>query len=156
MKKQYLLFLLFMTFCNNYGQELIQEAFVKKAYVAVEGEYQNATFKAPVEIFSNRLGYLKIVGAEFLIAFSGDKAKMEDNSAYNSAELTYPELQTNKTEKNGLVNSTYKGKLVFKTIDGVYKPDVTVVYTINQADVVRLKLINNKNSIEYILDLNIK
>ena len=41
-------------------------------------------------------------------------------------------------------------------MDGVYTPDVSVVYTINQADILRLKISNNKNSKEYILDLEIK
>ena len=87
---------------------------------------------------------------------SGDRAKLEENTAYNSPELTSQALASIKNEKNGLVSNTYKGKLVYKTIDGVYTPDVSVVYTINQADILRLKISNNKNSKEYILDLEIK
>ncbi|MGL5113256.1 MAG: hypothetical protein ACRC6O_11515 [Flavobacterium sp.] len=156
MKKQYLFLVLLLAFYKNYGQELIQEAFVKNAYVAVDGEWQNTSFKSPIMVFSNRLGYLKITGAEFLIQFSGDKAQMEENTAYNSALLTSQEQIKTRTEKNGLVNTTYEGKLVFKTIDGVYSPDILVVYTINQADVLRLAISNKKNNKEYILDLEIK
>ncbi|MGL2992631.1 hypothetical protein [Flavobacterium sp. TSSA_36] len=156
MKKQYLFFMLLLSLFTGYGQELIQEAEVSKAYIGYDGEWQNTSFKTPVKVFSNRLGFLKIAGADFLIKLSGDKAKMEENTAYDSAELTYPELVNTKNEKNGLVNTTYKGKLVYKTIDGVYTPDVTVVFTINQADILRLKISNNRNSKEYILDLQIK
>ncbi|MBP7397137.1 MAG: hypothetical protein KA933_09265 [Flavobacterium sp.] len=156
MKKQYLILILLLSICKSYGQELIQEAYVKRAYVGSDGEWQNASFSTPVAIFSNRQGYLKITGAEFLTKLSGDRAKLEENTAYNSAELTSQALASIKNEKNGLVSNTYKGKLVFKTIDGVYTPDVSVVYTINQADILRLKISNNKNSKEYILDLEIK
>jgi hypothetical protein len=156
MKKQYLFFMLLLSLFKGYGQELIQEAEVIKAYVGYDGEWQNTSFDTPTKVFSNRLGFLKIAGADFLIKLSDDKAKMEANTAYDSAELTYPVLVNTKNEKNGLVNLTYKGKLVYKTIDGVYTPDVTVVFTINQADILRLKISNNKNSKEYILDLEIK
>lgn len=157
MKKQYfLLFILLWSIGTSFGQELIQEASVKRAYVGVDGEFQDASFATPINVFSNRQGYLKITGAEFLTKLSGDKAKLEEYTAYNSAELTSQTLVSTKNEKNGLVNTTFKGKLVFKTIDGVYAPDVSVVFTINQADILRLKISNNKNNIEYILDLEIK
>lgn len=156
MKKQYLFFMLLLSLCNGYAQELIQQAEVSKAYVGDGEEWQNTSFKTPVTISSNRLGFLKISGAEFLIQLSGDKAKLEANSAYDSAELTAQELVGSKNEKNGLVSTTYKGKLVYKTYDGVYSPDVSVVYTINQADILRLKINNIKNSKQYILDLAIK
>jgi hypothetical protein len=145
-----------LSICKSNGQELIQEAFVKRAYVGNDGEWQDASFSTPVTIQSNRQGYLKIIGVEFLTKLSGDKAKLEENTAYNSAELTSQSLVKTKNEKNGLVSTTYEGKLIYKTIDGVYTPDVSVVYTINQADILRLKISNNKNSKEYILDLDIK
>jgi hypothetical protein len=156
MKKQCLVFILLLSFLPFYGQELIQEASVKKAYNAVEDGWEEATFKSPTTIYSNRQGYLKISGAEFLVALSGNKAKLEANTAYETAELVSPVLAKSKTEKNGLVNSFYTGKLVYKTIDGVYTPEVSVVYSINEADVVRLQITNNKSSKEYILDLEIK
>lgn len=156
MKKQYLILLLLLSICKSYGQELIQEAEVSKAYVGYADGWQNTSFKTPVKIFSNRLGFLKISGANFLVEFSADKAKLEENTAFDSAELTAQELVSSKNEKNGLLSVTYKGKLVYNTFDGAYAPDVSVVYTINQADVVRLKVSNNKNSKQYIFDLKIK
>ncbi|WP_139363418.1 hypothetical protein [Flavobacterium sp. LM5] len=156
MKKHYFFFILILSLFKSHAQEMIQEAVVSKSYVGYDGEWQNTSFKTPVIVHSNRLGFLKISGADFLIKLSGDKAKMEENTAYDSAELTSQELVNTKNEKNGLVSSTYKGKLVYKTIDGVYTPDVSVVFTINQADILRLKISNNKNSKEYILDLEIK
>ncbi|TAF74004.1 MAG: hypothetical protein EAZ58_00290 [Flavobacterium sp.] len=156
MKQQYLILFLLLSICKSYGQELIQEAYVKKAYAGNDGEWQDASFSTPVTIQSNRQGYLKIIGAEFLTKLSGDRAKLEESTAYNSAELTSQTLIKTKNEKNGLVSTTYEGKLIYKTIDGVYTPEVSVVYTINQADILRLKISNNKNSKEYILDLEIK
>jgi hypothetical protein len=156
MKKQYLLFILLWSFGSSFGQELIQEATVKRAYEGVDEEFEDVSFTTPISVFSNRQGHLKIIGAEFLIKLSGDKAKLEENTAYNSAELTFQELVTTKNEKNGLITIIYKGKFDYKTIDGVYTPDVSVVFTINQADVLRLKITNNKNNKEYILDLEIK
>lgn len=156
MKKQYLFLFLLLSICKSYTQELIQEANVIRAYVGSDEEWQETSFATPVTIFSNRQGYLKVTGAEFLTKLSGNRAKLEENTAYNSAELTSQAFVKTKNEKNGLVSNTYEGKLVYKTIDGVYTPDVSVVYTINQADILRLKISNKKNGLEYILDLNIK
>ena len=54
MKKQYLILILLLSICKSYGQELIQEAYVKRAYVGSYGEWQDASFSTPVAIFSNR------------------------------------------------------------------------------------------------------
>ena len=102
------------------------------------------SFSTPVAIFLIDKDILKkSQELNFLAKLSGDRAKLEENTAYNSAELTSQALANIKNEKNGLVSNTYKGKLVYKTIDGVYT-NVSVVYTINQADILRLKISNNK------------
>ena len=89
MKKQYLILILLLSICKSYGQELIQEAYVKRAYVGSDGEWQDASFSTPVAIFSNRQGYLKITGAEFLTKLSGDRAKLEEEINQKKTMLLY-------------------------------------------------------------------
>jgi hypothetical protein len=157
MKKLYLLIIVFLCCYKNYGQEPIQEAYVSKTYVNVEDEgWNEVNFGSMVNVSSNRQGLLKIANAEFLTELSGGKAKMVDKSAYSTAELGSAELIKTKTEKNGLVNITYNGKLVFKTMGLPYTPNVKVIFIVNQADVIGLKIHNNENNKDYALDLTIK
>lgn len=156
MKKQYLLVILFLCFCKNYGQEPIQEAYVSRTLVMVDEEWAEVNYGSMIDVFSNRQGHLKIANAEFLTELSAGKAKMVDKSAYKTAELNSPILVKTRTEKNGLVNLLYEGKLVFKTIEGVYTPSVKVTLIVNQADVIGLKIHNNENDKDYALDLTIK
>jgi hypothetical protein len=156
MKKQYLLIILFLCFCKNYGQEPIQEAYVSKTLTSGDEEWSELNFSSMVNVASNRRGQLKITNAEFLTDFSGGKAKMLEGTAYNSAEFTSQTLTKEKTEKNGLVNLTYEGKLVFKTHDGVYAPSSKIIFIMNQADIIGLRIFNNENKKEYVLNLEIK
>lgn len=156
MKKVYLLTVLLLCLCKTYGQEPMQEAYVKKTYVNVDEAWSEINFSAMVDVFSNRAGQLKISNAEFLTELSGGKAKMLENSAYITAEFTSQTLKKNKTDKKGLLNLTYEGKLVFKTRDGAYAPNAEVVFIINQADVIGLKILNKENRKEMAVDLEIK
>lgn len=155
MKKIYLLITL-LCLCKTFGQEPIQEAYVTKTYVNVDDEWAVINFSKMVDISSNRNGQLKISNAEFLKDLSGGKANMLENSAYITAEFTSQIQTKSRTDKNGLVNLTYEGKLVFKTHDGAYAPTAVVVFIINQADVVALKILNKENSKEMAVDLEIK
>jgi len=156
MKKLYFLLILFLCLCKSYGQLPIQEAYVSKTYVTVDEEWKEINFSAMVDIFSNRTGLLKISNAEFLTELSGGKAIMLPNSAYVTAELTSQTLIKSKTDKKGLENLTYEGKLVFKTRDGSYAPNVVVVFIINQADIIGLKILNKENHKEMAVNLEIK
>ncbi len=155
MKKIYLLITL-LCLCKTFGQEPIQEAYVTKTYVNVDDEWAVINFSKMVDISSNRNGQLKISNAEFLKDLSGGKANMLENSAYITAEFTSQIQTKSRTDKNGLVNLTYEGKLVFKTHDGAYAPTAVVVFIINQTDVVGLKILNKENSKEMAVDLEIK
>jgi hypothetical protein len=156
MKKRCLLIVLFLCFYTNYAQEPMQEAYVSKTYVSVEDGWSEVNYSAMVDISSNRQGLLKISNAEFLTELSGGKAKMMDKSAYTVAVLDSQKLTKTKTEKNGLLNVTYEGKLVFKTMEVAYSPEVKITFIINQADVIGLKIHNNENNKDYALDLTIK
>jgi hypothetical protein len=156
MKKQYLLIILFLCFYKNYGQEPMQESYVSKTLTVVDDEWNEVNYSSMVNVTSNRRGQLKISNAEFLTELSGGKAQMLEGSAYNSAEFNSQTLTKEKTEKNGLVNLTFEGKLVFKTHDGVYAPSSKIIFIVNQADIIGLKIHNNENNKEYLLNLEIK
>jgi len=156
MKKYYLLTVLLLCLCKIYGQEPIQEAYVTKTYVNVDDEWSVINFSKIIDISSNRTGQLKISNAEFLKELSGGKANMLENSAYVTAEFTSQVQTKSKTDKNGLLNLTYEGKLVFKTHDGTYAPSAVIVFIINQADVIGLKILNKENRKEMAVDLEVK
>lgn len=155
MKKIYLLItLLFL--CNIYAQEPIQEAYVKKTYVNIDEEWNEINFSKIIDVSSNRTGQLKISNAEFLTELSGGKANMLDNSAYVTAEFSSQVQTKSKTDNKGLLSVTYEGKLVFKTHDGAYAPNAVIVFIINNADVIGLRILNKENRKEMAVDLEIK
>lgn len=156
MKKLYLLIVLLVCLCKTYGQEPIQESYVSKTYVNVDEEWSEINFSSMVDVYSNRTGQLKISNAEFLKELSGGKANMLENSAYVTAEFSAPTLTKNKIDKNGFVNLTYEGKLIFKTREGSYAPNAVVVFIINNADIIGLKILNKENRKEMAVDLVIK
>jgi hypothetical protein len=156
MKKLYLLIVLLLCLCKTYGQEPIQEAYVSKTYINVDDEWSVINFSKIIDISSNRTGQLKISNAEFLTELSGGKAIMLENSAYSTAEFGSQVQIKSKTDKNGLLNLTYEGKLTFKTREGVYVPNVVIVFIINQADVIGLKILNKENRKEMAVDLVVK
>jgi hypothetical protein len=155
MKKIYLLITL-LCLCKTYSQEPIQEAYVSKTYVNVDEEWTEINFSKIVDVWSNRAGQLKISNAEFLKELSGGKANMLENSAYTTAEFASQVQTKSKTDKKGILSLTYEGKLVFKTHDGVYTPNTVIVFIINQADVIGLKILNKENRKEMAVDLEIK
>lgn len=156
MKKRYLLIILFLFLCKSYGQEPIQEAYVSKTYVNVDDEWSEVNFSSMVNVASNRKGQLKITNAEFLTQLSDGKANMVEKSAYNSAEFSSQILTKEKIEKNGLLNLTFEGNLVFKTIDKTYIAASRIIFIINQADIIGLKIYNKDTRKEYAFDLQIK
>ncbi|WP_264566375.1 hypothetical protein [Flavobacterium sp. N3904] len=156
MKKQYLLIILFLFLYKSYGQEPMQESYVTKTYVNTDEGWSEVNFSAMVNISSNRKGQLKISNAEFLTELSGGKAKMLENSAYNSAEFTSQVLSKEKTEKNGVINLTFDGKLVYKCHEGSYTVPSKIIFRINQADIIGLKILNRDNNKEFAVDLEIK
>lgn len=156
MKKQYLLIILFLFLYKSYGQEPIQESYVSKTYFNVDDEWSEVNWSSMVNVSSNKKGQLKIANAEFLTELSKGKANMVEKSAYNSAEFTSQVLTKSKTEKNGLLNLTFEGNLVFKTFDKPYSAASRIIFIVNQADIIGLKILNKDNNTEYAFDLEIK
>lgn len=157
MKKLYLLIILVSCISKTYGQQIpIQEAYVTKTYVKVDEQWDVINFSRMVDVWSNRNGQLKISNAEFLKELSGNKASMLENSAYITAEFTSQVQIKNKTDKNGLENITYEGKLLFKTREGSYTPNAVIVFIIHNADIVGLKILNKENRKEMAVDLEVK
>lgn len=156
MKKLYLLLILVSCISKTYGQIPIQEAYVSKTYVKVDEQWNVITFSRIIDVWSNRNGQLKISNAEFLRELSGNKAIMLEDSAYITAEFGSQVQTKTKTDKNGLENITYEGKLSFKTREGSYTPNAVIVFIVYKADIVGLKILNKENRKEMAVDLALK
>jgi hypothetical protein len=156
MKRKYLFIALLFWLCETYGQVPIQEAYVSKTYVKVDEDWSVITFSRIIDVWSNRNGQLKISNAEFLKELSGGKANMQEDSAYSTAEFSNQVQTKSKTDKNGLENITYEGKLIFKTREGAYAPNAVIVFIIHHADIIGLKITNKESKKEMAVDLEIK
>lgn len=145
------MFLLF--FAASYGQESMQDSYVTKAYANVDENWSEVSFVSQINVSSNREGLLKITNYEFLNELSNGKAKMAEKSGYNSAEFTSQKLTKEKVDKKGVRNLTFEGVLAFKTYDGIYSAPSRIIFLINQADIIGLKILNMDNSKEYAFNL---
>ncbi|KAF2507739.1 hypothetical protein EYY60_17455 [Flavobacterium zhairuonense] len=116
MKHYYTLFLLLFFVSVNYAQQA-QTLIVDKAWVSESEEWSDFKFSGQI-VFntntSNEEGSLRIGNYDFLYDFAEGKAKFANKATYSTAEFAHPRKVSVTTDKQGVVNSTYEGTLIFQ------------------------------------------
>ncbi|WPO80402.1 hypothetical protein [Flavobacterium sp. KACC 22761] len=116
MKHYYTLFLLLFFVSVNYAQQA-QTLIVDKAWVSESEEWSDFKFSGQI-VFNtnptNEEGSLRIGNYDFLYDFAEGKAKFANKATYSTAEFTHPRKVSVTTDKQGVVNSTYEGTLIFQ------------------------------------------
>ncbi|TDP03891.1 hypothetical protein [Flavobacterium sp. 245] len=116
MKHYYTLFLLLFFVSVNYAQQT-QTLIVDKAWVSESEEWSDFKFSGQIVFNTNansEEGTLRIGNYDFLYDFAEGKAKFSNKSTYSTAEFSHPRKLSVTTDKQGVVNSTYEGTLVFQ------------------------------------------
>ncbi|MEN2398160.1 hypothetical protein GKZ90_0000090 [Flavobacterium sp. MC2016-06] len=123
MRNYYALFLLLFFISANYAQQTAQTLIVSEAWVNDSEEWSDFQYSGQI-IFSlansNEEGSLKIGNYDFLYDLSGGKARFSNKATYNNAEFAHPRKVQVQTDKQGVVNSTYEGTLIFQSEKDYY------------------------------------
>ncbi|GAA3763354.1 hypothetical protein [Flavobacterium ginsengiterrae] len=149
MKKFYALFLLLFYVTANYAQN--KTIVVDKAWVSESEEWSDFTYSGKIVFSINPNdvpGTLSIGNYDFLYDFVDGKGKFANKATYSAAQFSNPRKISSSTDKQGVLNSTYEGTLIFQS-DRDYYSVIAVITILEKSDSVlgvkmRLKEGNRK------------
>ena len=101
----------------SYAQRNVTTLVVDKAYLNEAEEWSDFTYSGKIVFSTNsneEEGTLRIGNYDFLYDFCDGKAKFANKATYSSAQFSHPRKVSVSTDKQGVVNSTYEGTLVFQ------------------------------------------
>ncbi|MTH15075.1 hypothetical protein [Flavobacterium sp. LC2016-01] len=148
MKHYYTLFLLLFFVSVNYAQEA-QTLIVDKAWVSESEEWSDFKFSGQIvfnTIASSEEGSLKIGNYDFLYDFAEGKAKFANKATYSTAEFSHPRKLSVTTDKQGVVNSTYEGTLIFQGDRDYYSVIAVVTLLEKSGNMLGVKMHLKENS----------
>ena len=123
MKKYYALFLLLFCVSVNYAQQTTQTLVVDKAWLNESEEWSDFKYAGQIVFSTNandEEGSLRIGNYDFLFDICGGKAKFANKATYSVAQFSHPRKVSVTTDKQGVMNSTYEGTLVFQSDKDYY------------------------------------
>ena len=148
MKKYYVLFLLLFFVSVNYAQQT-QTLIVDKAWVNDSEEWSDFKYAGQIIFSTNALaeeGSLRIGNYDFLYDICEGKAKFSNKATYSAAEFSHPRKLTVTTDKQGVVNSTYEGTLIFQSDKDYYSVIAIVTILEKSGNTLGLKMHLKENS----------
>jgi len=159
MRKYYALFLLLFTSAVNYAQQS-QTLFADKAWVNESEEWSDFQYSGQI-IFStkgtNEEGTLRIGNYDFLYDLCEGKAKFSNKATYSSAEFAHPRKLSAQTDKQGILNSTYEGTLIFQSDKDYYSVISVVTILEKGGNIIGVKMrLKDSNRKEYAFSLKEK
>jgi len=156
MKNYYALFLL-LFFISNYAQQSTQTLLVDKGWINESEEWSDFTYDGKIifSINSNKEeGSLRIGNYDFLYDLCAGKAKFSNKAAYNTAEFSHPRKLSATTDKQGVVNSTYEGTLIFELDKDYYSTIVIITLLTKDGNTLGAKMhLKDNNRKEYAFSL---
>lgn len=123
MKNYYALFLLLFFVTVNYAQQTTQTLIVDKAWLNESEEWSDFKYAGQIVFSTNandEEGTLRIGNYDFLFDFCNGKAKFANKATYSAAEFSHPRKVSVTTDKQGVMNSTYEGTLIFQSDKDYY------------------------------------
>lgn len=156
MKKYYILLLLF-SFLTNHAQKTIETLIVDKAWLNESEEWSDFRYAGKI-VFSinsnDEKGSLRIGNYDFLYDFCDGKAKFANKATYSAAEFSHPRKISSSTDKQGVLNSTYEGTLIFQADNDYYSVIAIVTLLEKGGNVLGVKMrLKDRNRKEYAFSL---
>jgi len=155
MKNFYALFLLLFFVSVSYAQQS-QTLIVDKAWVNDSEEWSDFKYAGQI-VFSTSAteeGSLRIGNYDFLYDICEGKAKFSNKATYSAAEFSHPRKLTVTTDKQGVVNSTYEGTLIFQSGKDYYSVIAIVTILEKSGNTLGLKMhLKDSNKKEYAFSL---
>jgi hypothetical protein len=143
MKNYYALFLLLFYVSVNYAQQTTQTLIVDKAWLNESEEWSDFKYAGQIVFSTNtndEEGSLRIGNYDFLYDFCDGKAKFSNKATYSAAQFTHPRKLSVTTDKQGVVNSTYEGTLVFQSDKDYYSVIALVTILEKNGNVLGVKM----------------
>ncbi|MNQ57259.1 hypothetical protein D3C85_714070 [compost metagenome] len=142
MKNYYALFLLLFFVSVNYAQQS-QTLIVDKAWVNDSEEWSDFKYAGQIVFSTNAAaeeGSLRIGNYDFLYDICEGKPKFSNKATYSAAEFSHPRKLTVTTDKQGVVNSTYEGTLIFQSDKDYYSVIAIVTILEKSGNTLGLKM----------------
>jgi hypothetical protein len=141
MKNFYTLFLLlFFVAVNAQGPRTV---IVDKAWLNESEEWSDFTYAGQIVFSTNpnaEEGTLRIGNYDFLYDFCEGKAKFANKATYSAAEFSHPRKLSVTTDKQGVVNTTYEGTLVFQADKDYYSVIAVVTLLEKSGSILGVKM----------------
>lgn len=122
MKNFYVLFVLLFSASIN-AQQSLETLTVDKAWVNDFGEWSDYNYSGKIVFAINnnqKDGSLRIGNYDFLYDFCDGRAKFSNKTTYSTAEFSHPRKISAQTDKQGVLNTTYEGTLIFQADKDYY------------------------------------
>lgn len=157
MRNYYTLLLLLFFVSANYAQQTPKTLIVDKAWVNESEEWSDFTYAGQI-VFSttssSEEGALRIGNYDFLYDFCDGKAKFANKATYSAAEFLHPRKLSVTTDKQGVVNSTYEGTLIFQSDKDYYSVIAVVTLLEKGGNMLGVKMhLKDNNRKEYAFSL---
>jgi hypothetical protein len=156
MKNYYALFLLLFFVSVNYAQQS-ETLIVDKAWINDSEEWSDFKYAGQIVFSTNATaeeGSLRIGNYDFLYDICDGKAKFSNKATYSAAEFSHPRKLTVTTDKQGVVNSTYEGTLIFQSGKDYYSVIAIVTILEKNGNTLGLKMhLKESNKKEYAFSL---
>lgn len=157
MKKYYLLLLLLFSVSMNYAQLSSETLIVDKAWLNESEEWSDYSYSGKI-VFSinskNEEGSLRIGNYDFLYDFCDGKAKFSNKATYSTADFSHPRKLSAQSDKQGVLNSTYEGTLIFQSDKDYYSVIAIVTLLEKGGNLLGVKMhIKDNNRKEYAFSL---
>lgn len=133
MKKLYTLFLLLFFVTVNYAQN--KTVIADRAWVNESEEWTDFSYAGQIVFSINpneQPGSLRIGNYDFLYDFVEGKGKFSNKATYSSAAFSNPRKVSATTDKQGVLNTTYEGTLIFQSDKDYYS--VIAIVTLLEKD----------------------
>lgn len=122
MKNFYVLFVLLFSVSVINAQQGSETLTVEKAWVNESGEWSDYDYSGKIVFVINTQegGSLRIGNYDFLYNFCEGRAKFSNKATYSTAEFSHPRKISAQTDKQGVLNTTYEGTLIFQADKDYY------------------------------------
>jgi hypothetical protein len=149
MNTYYKLIVLLIFTSTSYAQQISENLYVDKAWVNEYEVWSDFNYEGQIVISPiTEEGSLRISNYDFLFDFCDGKAKFSNKQSYTVAEFSHPRKIKTTKDKQGIVNSTYEGTLIFQN-DKDYYSVIAIVTILQKNSVLGLKMHLKDKSKEY-------
>ncbi|KLT68995.1 MULTISPECIES: hypothetical protein [Flavobacterium] len=157
MRNYYALILLLFFVSVSHAQQSQKTLVVDKAWVNDSEEWSDFKYAGQI-VFStnasNEEGTLRIGNYDFLYDICEGKAKFANKATYSAAEFAHPRKVSVTTDKQGVVNSTYEGTLIFQADKDYYSVIAVVTLLEKEGNMLGVKMhLKDNNAREYAFSL---